>query len=513
MVTKEETPIANLPHIGMFDRETALSTEDYGSRQRYGARRARSESKLYYWAARRRTTAFFRARFAILAALADAFVITTCAVAIGVGYHIFFYHVSGMAQPSTAIGILVSILFIAINVLRNEYSIVGYLSFGGHARRVALVWNITFLGALVLSFMVKETSAISRGSIVLLYASGLFCLVWLRAIIVHRTKMSAIVGKISALRVVLAGSEAALRDFSARYQPWAAGIDVVSCSVLRGPETLDEDLALAAASARVLHPDDIFILVPWSQTRTIDACVAAFIKVPASIHLGPELVLDRFSKASISRIGKIASLHLVRQPLSTAEVVIKRVFDVVVAMAMLIVLLPLFGLIAVAIKRDSPGPVFFMQRRYGFNQQTFRIVKFRSMTVTESDRAMRPATRNDDRVTRVGRFMRRYNIDELPQLLNVIRGDMSLVGPRPHALIQNQHYERSIAEYARRHNVRPGVTGWAQIHGLRGEITSEDFMRRRLEHDLYYIDNWTMGLDLRILGMTILSAKAFENAF
>ena len=490
-----------------------MSTDGYGIRHRYGGRRVRTGPKLYLWAARRRTTAFFRARFAILAALLDACVITGCALTIGVGYHVIVYHVSGMAQPSTEIGVVVSILFIAINSLRNEYSIMNYLSFGGHARRVALVWNTTFLGALVLSFMVKETSSISRVSIVLLYASGLVGLIVARASIVHRVKTSAIVGKISALRVVLAGSETALQEFSTRYQPWAAGIDVVSCSVLRGPETLDEDLALAAASARVLHPDDIFILVPWSQTETIDACVAAFIKVPASIHLGPQQVLDRFSKASVSRIGRIASLHLVRQPLTTTEIVIKRIFDIVVSLAMVVALLPLFGVIALAIKLDTPGPVFFVQRRYGFNQQTFRIVKFRSMSVTESDRAMRPATRNDDRVTRVGRFMRRYNIDELPQLLNVIRGDMSLVGPRPHALIQNQHYERSIADYARRHNVRPGVTGWAQIHGLRGEIASEDFMRRRLEHDLYYIDNWTMGLDLRILGMTVLSAKAFENAF
>ena len=418
-----------------------------------------------------------------------------------------------MVEPSSEVGILVATLFIGINTLRNEYSIVGYLSFGGHARRVALVWNITFLAALVVSFLFKETSTISRGSIVLLYLTGLVGLVVLRAAIVHRTKTSAVVGKISALRVVLVGTEEALRDFTARYQPWSVGIDVVSCAVLRGPETLGDDLALASASARMLHPDDIFILVPWSQSETIDACVAAFIKVPASIHLGPQRVLDRFSKASVSRIGTIASLHLVRQPLTTTEVVIKRVVDILVASVMIVVLLPAFFVVAVAIKLDSPGPVFFVQGRYGFNQRTFRIVKFRSMTVTESDRAMRPATRGDVRVTAVGRFLRRYNIDELPQLVNVIRGEMSLVGPRPHALLQNQHYERSIADYARRHNVRPGVTGWAQIHGLRGEITSEDFMRRRLEHDLYYIDNWTMGLDLRILGLTLLSAKAFENAF
>ena len=170
-------------------------------------------------------------------------------------------------------------------------------------------------------------------------------------------------------------------------------------------------------------------------------------------------------------------------------------------------------MIALAIKLDSPGPVFFLQRRYGFNQETFRILKFRTMTVTEDGAAVRGATRDDPRTTRVGRILRRINFDELPQLINVVRGQMSLVGPRPHALVHNQQYEHTIANYARRHNVKPGMTGWAQIHGLRGEITSETKMRLRLEHDLYYIDNWSFGLDLRIFAATMLSPKAFENAF
>ena len=135
------------------------------------------------------------------------------------------------------------------------------------------------------------------------------------------------------------------------------------------------------------------------------------------------------------------------------------------------------------------------------------------MNVTEDGSAVRGATRDDPRVTRVGRILRRANFDELPQLVNVILGQMSLIGPRPHALVHNQQYERTIADYARRHNVKPGMTGWAQIHGLRGEITSETKMRARLEHDLHYIDNWSLGLDVRILAVTLFSPKAFENAY
>jgi putative colanic acid biosynthesis UDP-glucose lipid carrier transferase len=282
--------------------------------------------------------------------------------------------------------------------------------------------------------------------------------------------------------------------------------------VLRGIDHLNEDLALASAYARILRPDDIFILVPWSQKETIDQCINAFMRIPASIHLGPEPVLDRFVNAQICKAGPIASLNLVHRPLSAAEVFVKRVFDITIASAALLILAPFFAAIAIAIKADSPGPVIFRQRRYGFNQQPFRIFKFRSMSTLEDDAALKQATENDARVTRIGKIMRRFNIDELPQLLNVVRGDMSLVGPRPHALAHDQQFERSIGLYARRHNVKPGITGWAQVNGFRGAITDEK-IRHRIAHDLYYIDNWSLLFDMQILWLTVMSKKAYLNAY
>jgi Undecaprenyl-phosphate glucose phosphotransferase len=287
---------------------------------------------------------------------------------------------------------------------------------------------------------------------------------------------------------------------------------VVAANLLRGTETLAEDLALAAASARMLRPDDVYILVPWSEKDVIDSCVNAFLRVPASLHLGPEPVLSRFRDAHIDRNGPIASLNLVRRPLTLTEVLQKRLFDIVVASMALILLAPLFVFIAMMIKLDSRGPVLFLQRRYGFNQQPFRIFKFRSMTTMEDGREVVQATAGDARITRVGRFIRRANLDELPQIINVLRGEMSLVGPRPHAMAHDQHFERTIALYARRHNVKPGITGWAQVNGLRGEITSPEIMRSRIEHDLYYIDNWSIWLDIWIICATILSPKAYRNA-
>jgi lipopolysaccharide/colanic/teichoic acid biosynthesis glycosyltransferase len=157
--------------------------------------------------------------------------------------------------------------------------------------------------------------------------------------------------------------------------------------------------------------------------------------------------------------------------------------------------------------------LFFLQRRYGFNQEPFRILKFRTMTTADDGPQIAQAKSGDPRVTRVGRWLRRWNIDELPQLVNVLIGDMSLVGPRPHALAHDQAWARKVSLYARRHNVKPGITGWAQVNGLRGEVGTDEAIRQRVEHDLYYIDNWSIWLDIQILLRTAFSRKAYLNVW
>jgi lipopolysaccharide/colanic/teichoic acid biosynthesis glycosyltransferase len=169
-------------------------------------------------------------------------------------------------------------------------------------------------------------------------------------------------------------------------------------------------------------------------------------------------------------------------------------------------------LTALAIKLDSKGPALFRQLRFGFNQKPFWIIKFRTMVVHDSGGEVPQAQRDDPRLTAVGRHLRRWNLDELPQLINVLRGDMSLVGPRPHAVPHNLDFERRIVLYARRHNVKPGLTGWAQVNGFRGPTDTEQKLHGRLEHDLYYIDNWSIGFDLAIIARTVISARAYHNA-
>lgn len=457
-------------------------------------------------------TAVLRGGFSFMAGLGDVGAIVASAVAAGVGYHWIAYGWAGPTGTYANVGLFVALLFLVARTMRNEYDIANYLGHGGHVQRTFALWNVAFVGALGFAFLTKTTGVFSRATIVVFYAGGALALIGARAALAQFVRSSARAGAISVRRVFLVGYEKEVEAFSDRHQPWASGMRVVAAVVLRGPDTLADDLALAAASARMLRPDDVYILAPWSETATIDACVETFLRVPASIHLGAERVLDKFIDARISNFGSVSSLHIVRRPLTSFEVAAKRLFDICAAGAGLMLLAPLFALVALAIKLDSRGPVFFLQRRYGFNQEPFRIWKFRSMTTMDDGRHVAQARPDDPRITRVGRFMRRTNIDELPQLINVLRGDMSLVGPRPHALAHDQKFEQTIAFYARRHNMKPGITGWAQVNGCRGETDTEDKMRMRVEYDLHYIDNWSATFDLRIVWLTVFSRKAYRNA-
>jgi exopolysaccharide biosynthesis polyprenyl glycosylphosphotransferase len=207
------------------------------------------------------------------------------------------------------------------------------------------------------------------------------------------------------------------------------------------------------------------------------------------------------------------TMRIFQSPLTPFNRAIKRAFDVAAAIAGLILFSPLFVITSLAIKLDSRGPVLFRQTRHGYNNEPIRVLKFRSMTVMEAGDNYRPVTRHDPRVTHLGRFLRHTNIDELPQLFNVLVGDMSLVGPRPHPTAQNEAFAELISSFYRRHNVKPGITGWAQVNGYRGGTDTLDKMQRRLEHDLHYIDNWSLLLDLKIIVMTLFSRKVYWNAY
>ncbi len=347
-------------------------------------------------------------------------------------------------------------------------------------------------------------------------------LLLLRYVAVQVVRRSTVARIIATKRVFIIGNAGEIERFLGRYQPSLGGAEVVGCRFLSeaaqmGPiperqKALQRELGMVIPSIRQLEPDAIFIIAPWSDQSVIDGSIEALLTLPAEIYLGPGHALQKYSNAQLQRLGPIASLQLVRLPLSRFELLQKRALDLLLSTLGLVLLAPLFAVIALIVKLDSAGPVFFRQRRYGFNQKPFRILKFRTMVTLDDGPIIRQATRDDPRVTRVGRWLRAWNLDELPQLLNVVRGEMSLVGPRPHALSHDREYEHIIARYARRHNVKPGITGWAQVHGIRGETDTHDKMAKRIEYDLFYIEHWSLTRDLVILLRTVVSAAAYRNA-
>jgi Undecaprenyl-phosphate glucose phosphotransferase len=463
--------------------------------------------------AQRRRSGIVRRLFGPLALAADAATIVGLAIATGISWHQFLYAGSGEFSNYVAYGGLVALIFCGMNAARGEYALAKYMTLKRHATRIFYLWNMTFLLVVAIGFVTKSGEIYSRGAVILFYLLGLGSLGIARLVLVRLVVNGTKTGRIAARRVLLVGAEADVVAFAKRYQPWNAGLQIVGMSVLDPDDESGNDLSRAVATARALQPDDVIIALPWSAHDRIEGAVDAFMNIPVSIHLAPERILDRFDSVTISKIGSMATLNLSRPPLSAAEVLGKRAFDVVGALVGLIVLTPLFIAVAVLIKLDSQGPVFFLQKRYGFNQRPFYILKFRTMTTLDDGAVVRQATKNDARVTRVGAILRRWNIDELPQLVNVLFGHMSIVGPRPHAIAHNRDFEQRIALYARRHNVKPGITGWAQVNGYRGETDTDDKMRNRVECDLWYIDNWSFFLDLRILVLTFVSRRAFLNAY
>jgi Undecaprenyl-phosphate glucose phosphotransferase len=466
-------------------------------------------------AQRRSRAASARAWFSLLAGAADAAAIVVSALVIGWAYHLAALGEQPFNENLIQIGTVISLFVVLPNVMRGEYAIGNFLDHAGHARRSFQLWNLAFAAALVLGFATKTSMIFSRGTVGLLYVGGFAALVASRHLLVRIVQIGAKTGAVAARRIFLVGFEEEVLAFATRHQPWNLGMQIAGVQVIpRGqePAAAAEALAEAVRRARASAPDDVFVLMSWDSKPLIDAAIDRFLTIPASIHLGADPLLDRFHDVRMSRIGTVASVQVVRRPMTSTDVALKRLFDVAASAAALLALAPLFLVVAIAIRLDSRGPAFFLQRRYGFNQQPFRIVKFRTMLTMDDGDVVRQAERHDPRITRVGRFLRRWNIDELPQLVNVLRGEMSLVGPRPHALAHDHDYERRIALYARRHNVKPGITGLAQVNGLRGETSTDEKMRLRVEMDLRYIDRWSMWLDIRILVQTILSPKAYRNA-
>lgn len=273
-----------------------------------------------------------------------------------------------------------------------------------------------------------------------------------------------------------------------------------------------QPLEWLAEYVAVNQVSEVWIAPSWGEHGLLEQALAALKEAVVDIKVVPDLHQYRLLNQGVSEWGGLPVVNLSGTPMTGSEMRIKALFDRLSALALLGLLSPLLGLIALAIKLGSPGPVLFRQLRNGIGGENIQVLKFRTMHVhAEPAGQITQATPADDRITRLGWWLRRTSCDELPQLINVLRGEMSLVGPRPHAVEHNDLFKSRIPRYMLRHKVKPGITGWAQVHGLRGITDTPEKMRLRIEHDLWYIQNWSLWLDLRILLMTPL-AMVHRNA-
>jgi len=265
--------------------------------------------------------------------------------------------------------------------------------------------------------------------------------------------------------------------------------------------------------AREGRVDIVYITLPMRAEARIQELIAKLSDTTVSVYMVPDFFMFDLLHASWGNVGDLPVVSISESPFYGVDGVVKRLEDIVISgLLLLIIAIPMI-MIAVGVRLTSPGPIIFRQFRYGLRGNRIEVWKFRTMNVQENGAEVVQAQKNDPRVTRFGAFLRRTSLDELPQLINVLQGTMSLVGPRPHAVTHNEQYRKLIDRYMLRHKVKPGITGWAQVNGWRGETESLDKMQRRVEFDLAYIHNWSLWLDLKIIVLTVFVVFSHKNAY
>jgi Undecaprenyl-phosphate glucose phosphotransferase len=451
----------------------------------------------------------------------DAVLIVAASFISSYGYHWLAMVETAKEAVFGGVGIIVAINFLAIMATRRNYILKNLMAFTRQATETIAVWAGVCAMLAIVAFTMKIGSEFSRGTVILFILTGLPALLIWRFAVMTLISHALANGSFARKKIIIVAE----RDQNASSRPLFelrryGYHPVKTCEISREEiasagitASLRAKLADVVQFAKAEKIDDVYMAVRWHNHRIIDAVLDALAVLPISVHLVPDDGAARFLNHPIANVGTTWTAALRRAPLTKAELAAKRFFDVSLATVALLTLLPLLLITAILIKLDSRGPVLFRQKRNGFNDGTFNIFKFRTMHTLDDGAVVMQARRNDPRVTRLGRALRRSSIDELPQLLNVIRGDMSLVGPRPHATSHNSEYEKLIANYAFRHHVKPGLTGWAQVNGFRGETYKIEQMERRVEYDLWYINNWSPWLDLKILLKTIVVALNQTTAY
>jgi Undecaprenyl-phosphate glucose phosphotransferase len=444
---------------------------------------------------------------------------------VGSGFGIYFIYVghSAVIFPSYLTVLLLGTFFIYVAFYFSKlYQFDAVIHLGHCVTKMVFLCILVFMALIALGFALKISASYSRiwffswalTASTLILIGRIFCFYLIRRMVDA--------GRLTRNVALVGGTEQAekiLQQIDAISEPWNNIIGVFDDRSTRISKQIGdypvlgtiEDLVTYSRENRV---DDVIVTLPLNEKMRVTSVVNVLSELPLNILLGLDMSGLQFPSQTFSFLGGIPMLDVANKPMGGWNRILKGIEDRVLAFLFLIVLSPIMALVAIVIKLESPGPVLFIQPRYGFNNREFPVFKFRSMRQDRPPETGVPqATKNDPRVTRIGAFLRRSSLDELPQLINVLMGTMSLVGPRPHAVQHNKEYAAQIDGYFARHKVKPGITGWAQVNGLRGETETLDKMEDRVKFDLYYIENWSLAFDIKILVMTAMVVFFQKTAY
>ena len=439
------------------------------------------------------------------------------AAVIGITWVLVRLHYDDIGGPTSPYMVMLLLLLGILAVTYDRFAI--YRSnapFFDKSLNLLKAWTLTFLLLIVLAFLSKQSQVYSRSLIAQLYVIGYFTQLLLHYL-VRTIYKKIILHSQQHEKVIIVGQCRLANHLQQKISsnPWI-GEEVIGC--VRLPNDAEPPI-LSKFSTRILgNIEDlpalidqfnitaIYVVTPLESSKVLEDMYKSVLEKHVAIHWIPDIFSLRLVNHSVREISGIPVITLSETPLIGMRLLLKSIEDVVLSSLILVLISPILFFVAIAVKLDSPGPIFFRQNRTGWGGKVFKIWKFRSMHVHQIEGGkLKQAEKNDSRITRVGAFIRRTSLDELPQIFNVFAGNMSLVGPRPHAVQHDAEYSQRIFDYFSRHNIKPGITGLAQVRGLRGETKDIDQMIQRIESDIEYINNWSVWLDVSIILRTAFS--------
>jgi Undecaprenyl-phosphate glucose phosphotransferase len=445
--------------------------------------------------------------------LADCLVILFVSIFSGATYHLVVFGHAGIMSHFVATAAIVASIFVPVVRSWGGYSGAKLLELHWQIKTVVFGWLGTFSFLFAIIFALQIGSHFSRGAVLGFGFAGAVCTIASRFWWRNFVHYALTTGNLKGYNAIVIWDTAGLGRPATFNDLIQHGLRVYHEYVY---SEAPDALALSAeviALARRADIEEILIVTETNRLPVLEPIFKKLRALPIPVRVLADAATAQLLTSPIQRFGRAVTVECQRAPLSIPERTAKRMLDVVIAVSGLILLLPLFLVVAIAIKLESPGPALFHQKRWGFNGRAFTILKFRTMSVMEDGPLVQQASPKDDRVTRMGRWLRRTSIDELPQLVNVLQGEMSIVGPRPHAAAHDNYYQNIIEKYAFRHNVKPGITGWAQVNGCRGATPMLEDMQKRIELDLWYINNWSFWLDAVIILRSIVIVLRGKNAY